>query len=164
LEKNHLQVVNNQTALSGSQIHTSGSAGGQVISVFPIVFFYGSLLYYYPMKDAMEYNGYFGSVHYNDDDKVFYGKLEFICALVSYEGTDVVSLRTAFEEAVDDYLEFCKETGKQPEKPFKGSFNLRLDPELHKRLVSNAMNEGKTLNAFIKDILEKSTTEGQRAG
>jgi len=63
------------------------------------------------MKDTMEYNGYSGSVHYNDDDKVFYGKLEFICALVSYEGTDVVSLRTAFEEAVDDYLEFCKETG-----------------------------------------------------
>ena len=61
------------------------------------------------MKDTMEYNGYFGSVHYNDDDKVFYGKLEFIRALVSYEGTDVVSLRTAFEEAVDDYLEFCEE-------------------------------------------------------
>ena len=111
------------------------------------------------MKDTMEYNGYFGSVHYNDDDKVFYGKLEFIRALVSYEGTDVASLRAAFEEAVDDYLEFCKETGKQPEKPFKGSFNLRLDPELHKRLVSNAMNEGKTLNAFVKDVLEKAVSE-----
>ena len=48
------------------------------------------------MKDTMEYKGYFGSVHYNDDDKVFYGKLEFIRALVSYEGTDVVSLRAAF--------------------------------------------------------------------
>jgi predicted HicB family RNase H-like nuclease len=111
------------------------------------------------MKDTMEYNGYFGSVHYNDDDKVFYGKLEFIRALVSYEGTDVISLRAAFEEAVDDYLEFCKETGKQPEKPFKGSFNLRLDPELHKRLVNNAMNEGKTLNTFVKDLLQRAVTE-----
>jgi len=108
------------------------------------------------MKDTMEYNGYFGSVHYNDDDKVFYGKLRFIRALVSYEGTDVISLRAAFEEAVDDYLEFCKETGKQPEKPFKGSFNLRIDPELHKRLVSNAMSEGKTLNTFVKDLLQRS--------
>jgi predicted HicB family RNase H-like nuclease len=111
------------------------------------------------MKDTMEYNGYFGSVHYNDDDKVFYGKLEFIRALVSYEGTDVVSLRAAFEETVDDYLEFCKETGKQPEKPFKGSFNLRLDPELHKRLVNNAMNEGKTLNTFVKDLLQRAVSE-----
>ena len=111
------------------------------------------------MKDSMEYNGYFGSVHYNDDDKVFYGKLEFIRALVSYEGTDVVSLRAAFEEAVDDYLEFCKETGKQPEKPFKGTLNLRLDPELHKRLVSNAMSEGKTLNAFIRELLQRAVSE-----
>ena len=72
-----------------------------------------------------------------------HGELGFIRALVSYEGTDVVSLRAAFEEAVDDYLEFCKVTGKEHEKPFKGSFNLRLDPELHQRLVSNALNEGK---------------------
>ena len=111
------------------------------------------------MKDTMGYNGYFGSVHYNDDDKVFYGKLEFIRALVSYEGTDVVSLRAAFEEAVDDYLEFCKKKGKQPEKPFKGSFNLRLDPELHKRLVSNAMSGGKTLNAFVKDLLQRAVSD-----
>ena len=111
------------------------------------------------MKDTMEYNGYFGSVHYNDDDKVFYGKLGFIRALVSYEGTDVVSLRAAFEEAVDDYLEFCKVTGKEPEKPFKGSFNLRLDPELHQRLVSNARNEGKTLNAFVSDLLQRAVSE-----
>ncbi|MCX5971211.1 MAG: type II toxin-antitoxin system HicB family antitoxin, partial [Coprothermobacterota bacterium] len=111
------------------------------------------------MKDSMEYNGYFGSVHYNDDDKVFYGKLEFIRALVSYEGTDVVSLRAAFEEAVDDYLEFCKETGKQPEKSFMGSFNLRLDPELHKRLVNNATSEGKTLDDFIKELLQRAVSE-----
>ncbi len=111
------------------------------------------------MKDTMEYRGYFGSVHYNDDDKVFYGKLEFIRALVSYEGTDVVSLRTAFEEAVDDYLEFCRETGKQPEKPFKGSFNIRLDPSLHQRLVSHATDEGKSLNTFIKDTLEKAVSD-----
>lgn len=112
------------------------------------------------MKDMMEYNGYFGSVHYNDGDKVFYGKLAFIRALVSYEGTDVVSLHSAFEEAVDDYLAFCKETSRQPEKPFKGAFNLRLDPDLHKRLVTNAMNEGKTLNAFVKDILQKALSDG----
>lgn len=111
------------------------------------------------MKDTMTYKGYFGSVHYNDDDKVFYGKLEFIRALISYEGTDVVSLRTAFEEAVDDYLDLCEETGRKPEKPFKGTFNIRLDPSLHQRLVAHAMDEGKTLNAFIKDTLEKAVSE-----
>ncbi len=111
------------------------------------------------MKDMMTYKGYFGSVHYNDEDKVFYGKLEFVRALVSYEGTDVASLRTAFEEAVDDYLDLCEQTGKTPEKPFKGTFNIRLDPSLHQRLVTHAIDEGKTLNTFIKEALEKAVSE-----
>ena len=55
------------------------------------------------MKDMMKYKNYYGSVHYSDEDKLFYGKVEFIRALVSYEGTDVTSLRKSFEEAVDDY-------------------------------------------------------------
>jgi predicted HicB family RNase H-like nuclease len=57
------------------------------------------------MKNMMEYRGYFGSVHYNDDDNIFYGKVEHIRSLISYEGLDVESLRTSFQEAVDDYLE-----------------------------------------------------------
>ncbi len=69
------------------------------------------------MKDMMRYKNYYGSVHYSDEDKVFYGKVEFIRALVSYEGTDVKSLRKSFEEAVEDYLQTCKKQGKEPEHP-----------------------------------------------
>jgi len=111
------------------------------------------------MKDMMTYKSYFGSVHYNDDDRLFYGKLEFIHALVSYEGTDVESLRRAFEESVDDYLEFCQEKGRQPEKPFKGTFNVRLTSELHQKLVKHAMTEGVPLNTYVKNILEKAVAE-----
>lgn len=111
------------------------------------------------MKDMMTYKGYFGSVHYNDDDLVFFGKLEYIRSLVSYEGTDVVSLKRSFEEAVDDYLEYCDQNNRPPEKPFKGSFNIRLDPSLHQRLVAHAQGEGKTLNAFVKDVLKKAVSE-----
>ena len=57
------------------------------------------------MKDMMVYKGYYGSVHYNDEDQIFHGKIEFIRSLVSYEGMDVKNLRIAFEEAIDDYLE-----------------------------------------------------------
>jgi len=59
------------------------------------------------MKDMMHYKGYYGSVHFDSDELFFYGKIEFVRALVSYEGTDVKELRHAFEEAVDDYLEMC---------------------------------------------------------
>lgn len=116
------------------------------------------------MKDMMTYKGYCGSVHYNDGDSVFYGKLEFIRTLVSYEGTDVDSLRRAFQEAVDDYLDFCQEKGKQPERPFKGAFNVRLSPDLHQRLAEKAIGENMTLNAYIKTVLEKTITDTQTTG
>lgn len=112
------------------------------------------------MKDMMKYKGYFGSVHFSDDDNLFYGKLEFIRALVSYEGTDVITLRRAFEEAVEDYLQMCHKTGKDPEKPFKGSFNVRVGPNLHQRVALNALSKGITINKYINDVLEKAVQDG----
>ena len=114
------------------------------------------------MKDMMAYKGYYGSVHYSDEDQIFYGKIEFIRSLVSYEGTDVRSLRTAFEEAVDDYLKLCEDECKEPETPFKGSFNVRTGTDLHRRAVLFAKSKGTNLNSIITDALEKylSTIEG----
>jgi predicted HicB family RNase H-like nuclease len=111
----------------------------------------------------MSYKDYFGSVHYNDDDRVFYGKVEFIRALVSYEGTDVVSLRKAFEEAVDDYVGMCGKQGREPEKPFKGSFNVRVGSRLHQEIALSALSEGMSLNQYISRILEKETREKSAA-
>lgn len=109
-------------------------------------------------KDMMDYKGYFGSAHYSDEDQVFFGKLEYISDLVSYEGADVKSLQKAFKEAVDDYLAACEKTGKEPEKPFKGTFNIRIDSNLHKKLVETATDQGITLNAYIKDVLQHAVT------
>jgi len=109
------------------------------------------------MKDMMKYLEYYGSVHYSDEDRVFYGKIEFVRALVSYEGTDVESLRRAFEDAVDDYLDTCKEQGREPEKPFKGTFNVRIGPELHQRVAVAAAQHGVSLNSFIADVLKRET-------
>jgi len=111
------------------------------------------------MKDMMKYKGYFGSVHFSDDDNLFYGKLDFIRALVSYEGTDVKTLRRAFEEAVEDYLQMCHKNGKEPEKPFKGSFNVRIGPNLHQRVALNALTKGITINKYINDVLEKAVQD-----
>jgi predicted HicB family RNase H-like nuclease len=109
------------------------------------------------MKDMMKYKEYYGSVHYSDEDRVFFGKIEFIRALVSYEGTDVESLRRAFQAAVDDYLDTCKEQGSEPEKPFKGTFNVRIGPELHQRVAVAAAQQGVSLNSFIADVLKRET-------
>ena len=79
------------------------------------------------MKDTMSYKGYIGSVHYSDEDQVFFGKLEYIKSLVNYEGADVKSLKQSFEEAVEDYLDLCKQKGLEAEQPFQGNFNVRAN-------------------------------------
>lgn len=106
------------------------------------------------MKDMMEYKGYYGSVHYSDDDKVFYGKLEYIRSLVTYEGIDVSSLRKAFEDSIEDYLESCEERNIAPEKPFKGTFNVRLSSALHRKAALTAQERHINLNTIVSEALE----------
>jgi predicted HicB family RNase H-like nuclease len=107
------------------------------------------------MKDMMSYKGYYGSVHYSDEDLIFHGKIGFIRSLVSYEGSNVDSLRKAFEESVDDYLDLCTKEGKVPERPFKGSFNVRTGSDLHREAALLAKSKGTTLNTLVTEALEK---------
>jgi len=78
------------------------------------------------MKDKLIYKEFMASVHYSDIDETFFGQIEGINDLVTFEGQTVKALKAAFEESVDDYIDLCKETGKQPLKSFKGSFNKNL--------------------------------------
>ncbi len=106
------------------------------------------------MKDMMEYRGYLGSVQYSAADHVFYGKVEYIRSLITFEGTDVASLESAFVEAVDDYLETCKELGRTAEKPFKGTFNVRTGQARHRRASVNARTHDKSLNQVVNEALD----------
>jgi predicted HicB family RNase H-like nuclease len=75
--------------------------------------------------------------------------------LVTYEGTDVESLKRSFHEAVDDYLATCRKRGKEPEQPFKGSFNVRVGRDLHRRAAVFASEHKKKLNSVVSEALEK---------
>jgi len=115
------------------------------------------------MKDVMFYKDYIGSVHYSTEDEVFYGELEGINDSISYEGTSVTELKAAFEEAVEDYLELCQLNGKEPEKAYKGSFNVRIKPELHKKAAQMAIIEGKSLNQYVEEaIAEYSVNKSKK--
>ncbi|MGA8027739.1 MAG: type II toxin-antitoxin system HicB family antitoxin [Bryobacteraceae bacterium] len=107
------------------------------------------------MSDAMQYKGYVGSAHFSDEDGVFHGRLEGIRDLVSYEGTDVPSLKSAFTEAVDDYLATCRKKKRTLDVPFKGTFNVRVGSELHKRAALYAAEHHKKLNSVVGEALEK---------
>ena len=109
------------------------------------------------IHDLMHYKDYYGSYHLDIETKVFYGKLEFIKALVTYEDSTAKGLQKAFIEAVDDYLAMCEQEGIESEKPFKGSFNVRVGEELHRKVALTAASHGITLNQFICKTLEGLT-------
>ena len=104
------------------------------------------------MSDSMTYKGYIGTVHYSEEDEVFHGKIEAINDLIMFEGTSVKELKKAFHEAVDDYLETCKEMGRDPQKPFKGSFNVRIP--------SDSAQEGRREGDKDGSIPESTRSEG----
>lgn len=111
------------------------------------------------MSDILEYKTYFAIVHFNADDEVFHGKIIGINDLVSFEGTTVKELKKAFHEAVDDYVDTCKELKKEPEKAYKGSFNVRIPSELHKEAARTAALRNMSLNDFVRYAIDYLLTK-----
>ena len=107
------------------------------------------------MKNTMEYKGYIGSVEFSEEDGVFFGKVMGIRALISYEGTNAKELVEDFHGSVDDYLVLCAEEGVEPEKAYKGSFNIRISPEFHKQAVVCSLSQQITLNRLVENALQK---------
>jgi predicted HicB family RNase H-like nuclease len=106
----------------------------------------------------MKYKGYYGLVNYDDEAKIFHGEVINTRTVITFQGTNVDEIETAFRDSVDDYLEWCKERGKDPEKPFSGKFVIRLSPELHRQLNLKAKQSNRSLNSYIVHTLEKAVT------
>jgi predicted HicB family RNase H-like nuclease len=104
----------------------------------------------------LKHKGYYGSVEFSSDDACLFGRIEFINALVSYEGESVAEIEKSFKASVDDYIETCKNIGYTPEKSYKGSFNIRIGSELHRNALIHAKNLGMNLNEFVKYSIEKA--------
>ena len=103
----------------------------------------------------LKHKGYIGSAEYSAEDRVFHGRLLGIADVVNYEATTVDELEREFRDSVEDYLEFCKQRKKKPEKPVSGKFSLRLGAELHRWAVARAETEGKSLNSYIADLVRR---------
>ena len=108
------------------------------------------------MNNTIEYKGYVGSVEFSEEDSLFYGKVMGIRALISYEGRDAKELICDFHRAVDDYLAMCSSEGIEPEKAYKGSFNIRITPELHRKAVIAAAARQMSLNSFVESSIERA--------
>lgn len=107
------------------------------------------------MSDTLSYKGYIAKINTSIEDNCLYGKIEFINDLVMFDGETIAELRAEFEKAVDQYLQMCKENNLEPDQPFKGSFNIRIGSDLHKKLSLEAAKDSRSLNELIKDVLSK---------
>jgi len=101
----------------------------------------------------LDYKSYSGSIEYSEEDGLLYGKVLGIKGLLSYEGETGKDLEADFKEAINVYLADCKAEKKTPEKPFKGSFNVRIPSTLHQRAALLAMEAKVSLNAFVAESI-----------
>ncbi|MCP4460993.1 MAG: type II toxin-antitoxin system HicB family antitoxin [Cytophagales bacterium] len=107
------------------------------------------------MNSLFEYKDYFGSAEISKEDECFIGKLLHIRDSVTYHGDSFEELESNFKEAVDGYLELCKEEGVEPSKTHNGIFQVRTNPKIHKKASLIAQKRGQTLNKFVGEAIEE---------
>jgi predicted HicB family RNase H-like nuclease len=109
------------------------------------------------MTETVKFKGYYGSVELSIEDDCLHGRLLGIADIITYEGNTVHEIKAAFKEAVDDYLQLCKEIGKSPEKPYSGKVMFRIDPAVHAKAALAAELQGKSLNQWAQEVLSDAT-------
>lgn len=106
------------------------------------------------MSNVMKYKGYWAEIKYSDEDECFYGIIEGLKnTSISFEGITVKQLKKDFKDAIDYYLENCKENNEKPEKQCKGSLNVRLGVELHNKTKIKSIEKNISINELIKEAL-----------
>lgn len=110
-------------------------------------------------KNYLEYKDFLGTVAFDSENEVFFGKIAEVPDLVSFEGHSVRTLKKAFREAVDDYIYLCQCHKRPIIKSFKGSFNIRIKPELHRMAYRSAMKAGQSLNQFVQSAIENQVLD-----
>lgn len=106
------------------------------------------------MMNRLTYKNYIGTVNFSEEDGVFFGKVMGITDSISFEGDSVDSLVEDFHNAVDEYLEFCAENDKEPQQQYKGSFNVRISPDLHRQASLMAQARHISLNNLIEQSVK----------
>lgn len=102
------------------------------------------------------YKRYIGKVDYDDEAGTFHGEVINTRDVITFQGKSVNELKKALKESVEDYLKFCKERGEEPDRPFSGKFVVRIPPEIHREAFLKAKSAGKSLNAWVKEVIQSS--------
>jgi len=107
--------------------------------------------------NTMTHNGYEALVTYDEDAELFHGEVMNLRDVITFQGKSVDELKQAFADSIADYLTFCRERGEEPEKPYSGQFVVRVEPPLHKAVVTAARRAGLSLNKWVAATLERAS-------
>jgi predicted HicB family RNase H-like nuclease len=111
---------------------------------------------YWTMAVIMTYKGYIGKVEFDEDENELHGTVINTRDVITFVGRTVVQTKKALRDSVEVYLAHCAEEGLEPNKPYSGRILVRLDPELHAKLVERAAQEDKSLNEFAEEALGRA--------
>lgn len=107
------------------------------------------------MSGMMEYKGYHAKIEYSPEDEAFVGKVFGITDTLVFDGRSIEELQTMFHTSIDDYLELCHEIGKQPDREYGGTFNVRVPVELHREAAMAAESKDISLNQLVTEALRR---------
>ena len=107
------------------------------------------------MSGMMEYKGYHAKVEYSAEDNAFVGQVFGIADTLVFDGQSIEELETMFHAAIDDYLEQCRELGREPDREYRGTFNVRVPVELHRAAVLAAESRDISLNQLVTEALRR---------
>ncbi len=108
----------------------------------------------------MEYKGYAAAIEFDYSVGRLHGRVvkSGPYPIATFEATDVDGIRREFQRSIDEYLASCKEDGVEPRKPFSGTLNLRLGPDLQQRAALSASARGMSLNSWIKQVVDEKAS------
>ncbi|MHB0990165.1 MAG: type II toxin-antitoxin system HicB family antitoxin [Burkholderiales bacterium] len=109
---------------------------------------------FHKIMTDLTHKGFTGSIAASIQDNCLYGKILFVDDVITYEGTTVVEIKEAFIKAVDDYLDYCCRNGQQPNKPYSGTFNVRIGADLHRKAAQAARKSDLTLNEYVTKAIQ----------
>ena len=109
----------------------------------------------------IEYKGYIGAIDFDPEIDLFHGTVINTNDVITFYGASITELREEMQKSIEGYLEFCKEQGKAPEKPFSGEFTIQMSPEVHCQLALNAEQLHLDFNVYLQRVLEEAALTQQ---
>jgi predicted HicB family RNase H-like nuclease len=112
------------------------------------------------MAVIMTYKGYIGRVEFDEDENMLHGRIMNIRDVVTFLGRTVGEVRKALKDSVEDYLAFCAERKREPNRPYSGKLMLRIDPPLHAAVAAAAAQSEQSINEYVTSQLQHAVGAG----